>query len=83
MSDAANHKDGMDGVCEHFMRHVHKEYRGHKSEISSREFVKFAQKFSRTYGIRENDLLQALILRQWFEPSAADTYLIRYDLVRR
>lgn len=82
MSEITN-KDGLDWLCERFMLHLRKIYSGHKAEISAREYVRSAQKFALAYGMKENELLQALIIRNWLEPSAADTYLIRYDLVKR
>ena len=72
--------DGMALVCFYFMKHLRKRYRGHKAEISSKDWIKEVKKFTLYFGVSEKAVLKALINRGFFEASAIDTYMIRYDL---
>lgn len=78
-----NYYDNMDFICEKFMFHLRKDFRGHKAEITPHQLTKKTKKFALAYGLKESELLQALLIRGWLEPNAADIYLIRYDLVRK
>lgn len=75
--------DDMDFVCERFMKILHKDYPNRQAEISPNMLVKYTKRFQSAYGIKHQLLLDALIRRQWFEPSAADTFIVRFDLVRK
>ena len=72
--------DNLDWYCVRFVKMLHKDYRGHKSEITAREYVQKVAWFSSRVGIDSNLLLSALQRRNWIEPSAGETYVIRYDL---
>jgi hypothetical protein len=74
--------DGMDWICERLMKHIRKTYRGHKSEITAGQLVKITSRFSLTYGIKEADMLDALIRRNWLEPIGSCSYEIHYDKMR-
>ena len=73
------YNDNMDWLCNRFVLMLKKDFRGHKKEISAKLFVYRAKKFALFYGVKDTELLHALIIRHWFEPSAADTYLIHFD----
>lgn len=73
----------MDQVCERFMQQLRKDFRGHKAEISPHMLVRYTKRFSLAYRMSQNQILDALIRRNWLEPSAADTYWINYEAVRK
>lgn len=73
--------DNLDGVCVRFMHHLHKSYRGHKSEIHAISLCKQTAKFQNAFGVNQSKLLDALIRRNWLEPIGSETYNIRFDLV--
>lgn len=75
--------DNLDELCELFMRRLQKRFAGHKSEITPWELAKETKMFERGFGIRETLIIDALMRRGWLEPSAADAYTIRHDLVRK
>lgn len=68
-------------IVARYMHHLRKTYRGHKAEISPREFTRSAQKFSMVFGVDSGKLLESLIKKNLFEPSAGDTFIIRYDKI--
>lgn len=71
----------MDGVCSLFMRKLHRDFRGKKSEISPWQLQKYTALFERAFKVKQSVILDALIKKGLIEPSAADTYLIRYDKI--
>jgi len=73
-------KDGMNEICIHFMRYFKKLHHGKKTEISPWEWTRRTRKYATHYGINQGALLSALMNRGWFEVSAADAYIVRYDL---
>ncbi len=73
--------DGLDWACQRFMLNLRKDFRGHKAEISAHILVKYTAKFHNLYGIGQNQILDALIRRNWLEPIGSDSYLINYDKV--
>ena len=75
--------DNLDDVCIWLMIKMRKEFRGHKTEISPRTLTKRIKRFAFALGMKEDVLIDALFRRGWLEPSAADTYIIRYDLMRK
>ena len=74
--------DSMDRVCALVMKHIRKDYRGHKSEITARELTQIIKRICRHYGMKENDVLFALIRRDWFEAIGSNSYEIHYDKMR-
>lgn len=65
--------------CFRFMKYLKSKYRGHKAEISSRKLTRECRFFASHTQVNEAYLLQGLHTRGYIEPSAADTYLLRYD----
>jgi hypothetical protein len=83
MKSNSGSSDSFDGICELFMRKTRREFRGNNAEISPFQLTKLIKRFATAYTLKPENLLDALIRRGWFEASATDTYIIRYDLVRK
>lgn len=74
--------DNMDWLCERFMKMLKRDFRGHKVELSPMQITNRTKRFCKAFGIANDGILiHALMIRGWLEPSAADTYIVRYDMV--
>ena len=81
-------KDGYEWLCLRFMAYLRREFRGEKAEISPHILTKkvklFCHNMTRAgFTIDSPTLLDALIRRNWLEPSATNTYRLYYDAMMK
>ena len=57
--------------------------RQRQTELHFRTFIRLMELYCNRFNIDRNYMLSRLMRMNWVEPSAADHYIIRWDLVRR
>ena len=68
---------------EHAERFLASLKRSTGKEVSSLVLVRKSKLYCKLWGVKDSELVQFIMSNGWVEPSAADHYTIRMDLVRK